>query len=63
MYLAIGVHYAVGMTWSLGVKKIDPQEIAMILARHNGGRWPDEILVVKNDLVCNHWNLDKEYKK
>ena len=48
-------------TASIGTTAKDPKKLAKQLANHNENGIPDEILLVKNDLVIGHFNIGKEY--
>lgn len=62
MYLAVGISYENGMSWSLIVHEIsDPQEVAKSVSRHNCNGDADEILVIEKDNVIKHWNLGSDY--
>jgi hypothetical protein len=67
-YLAIGVHFEDGYTWSIGVGldlRHNAQAIADKLKEASEYCYPDQILLVESGIsgpeVCEHWNLDKEY--
>lgn len=59
--LAIGIYYEQGFTASVGVLAHDAVVVAGLLSLHNNNGLPDEILLVHNDEVVEHWNKGKEY--
>ena len=62
-YLAIGIAWEDGSTWSINTGERTPQKVADALAEHNGNGSPDEILLIQNDMVEEHWNLGKHYEE
>lgn len=59
-YLAIGFEPLQDFTWSIATTETDPQKVADLLKKC-GGIYPTQILMINNDNVMCHWNLDKDY--
>ena len=58
MILAIG--FADDYVWSLGVNSVDPELVASALTIH-GVCIPDQILLIQNDKVIEHYRRGGEY--
>jgi len=54
--LAIGIYFEQCFTTSIGIDSKNPQKCALALAKHNGNGYPDEILLVENDIVIGHFH-------
>jgi len=65
--LAIGIYYdeAGGQTYTTSVlaPSLDPQKCADALAIHNDNGYPNEILLVKNDIIVEDFTLGHEYNE
>ncbi len=59
MILAIGIY--IDESWSISIDSQDPKMIAQELYAVGSGHDPDQILLVKNDHVFQHYNLGKDY--
>lgn len=65
-YLALGVRYDEPSgevhTFSRGICSRNPQTVADFLHEEDGGGYPfEQILLIHNDEVVEHWNLNRDY--
>ncbi len=58
--MILAISFAHDCVWSLGVSSVDPEIVASALTIH-GHCIPDQILLIQDDLVIEHYRRGGEY--